>query len=147
MRWSELVAVGILQQADQQARRGGPDTGSASLIVTPQLSLDSIPKLLRHNGFVLTGIHLIAVGDFTPVDPVLQNLVQGSAGVGAATRESAAFDILRRREPDSSVWSPFTRCTVHSQRYAKQVNKWKAARRHNSGIGISRPSPAGASGP
>src|SRR5580700_3676065 len=67
------VAVGIDDQAGQQARRLRAHRQGALLAIGRELALHDLPKLRIEDGLVLAGVGFALVNNVAPVDPVLQH--------------------------------------------------------------------------
>ena len=85
VRWGEAVALGILQQADQQTGGVHLETIAASLVIAFQFALNLFPQLLRNNGLVFAGIRLISMWNLTQVNAIVQNLVECATGIKSSS--------------------------------------------------------------
>jgi hypothetical protein len=70
----ESIAIGILQQASQEARKDCSDTSTPS-VVASQLILNLLPEIPRNNALVLARIDFSVMLNVSQVNRVLQNPV------------------------------------------------------------------------
>src|SRR5580692_1601772 len=73
------VALGIDNQAGQQARRLRAHRQGALLTVGRELVLHDLPKLRIEDGLALAGVGFALVNDVASIDPVLQHQVETGA--------------------------------------------------------------------
>ena len=84
------IAVGIDDQARQQARRLRAHRQRALLPIGRELVLHDLPKLRIEDGLVLAGVGCALVNDFAPIDPVLQHQIECAAGEMLAAGQPSA---------------------------------------------------------
>src|SRR6185437_13741220 len=91
----ERLAVRIENLSRQRARNCAGRGLAAARSIGAQALLHLLPKLARHDRFVLSFITFLLMADLSDMDRVRQQLIQGSAREAAPAR----FDALLRN-PD-----------------------------------------------
>ena len=76
MAWRHAVAVGIEQQACQQAWTARADTGAALDRIRRELGLRGLPEFGIDDGLMLSRVMLVLMDDLAAIDPVLQHQIE-----------------------------------------------------------------------
>jgi len=84
------VAVGIVDQACQQARRRRAHRQRALMPIRRELVLHDLPKLRIEDGLVLAGVGSTLVNDFAAINPVLDHQIECAAGEMLTTSQPSA---------------------------------------------------------
>jgi len=79
-RCKPVTAV-VVDETHQQAWISRPRAVLVGAVVRSQPCLHPLPKLTRYDSFMLAGIDLALVLDFTKIDPVPEDFIQGTASL------------------------------------------------------------------